>query len=343
MSTNMKKGLAPLRLAGLLSIGVASLGAQAANAQTITGAGATFPYPIYSKWFSAYAQQKGVRINYQSVGSGAGIRQLKNRTVDFGATDAALSNSELRAMPGPVVHIPTVAGAVAVVYNVPGVGKGLRLDGATTADIFQGKIKSWDDARIRALNPGRSLPSRGITIAHRSDGSGTTNIFTSYLKAVSPSWSRGVGAGKTVNWPVGLGGKGNDGVAGIVKQTSGAIGYVELAYAEQNRLAYATLKNKSGRFVAPSVSSVTAAAVGGARALQRDVRSPIVNSSGATAYPISGFTYILLYRNHPRNAAMKQFLTWAIGPGQSYARPLLYAPLPRSIVALNRKTLATIR
>lgn len=330
-----------LSVAGLIGAGL-SLAASPASAQTITGAGATFPYPIYSKWFAAYAKT-GVRINYQSVGSGAGIRQMKARTVDFGASDAPLSNAELRDMPSPVVHIPTVVGAVAIVYNLPGVNSGLKLDAGTLSNIFLGRINRWDAPAIRALNPGVRLPAKNITVAHRSDGSGTTNIFTSYLKAVSPAWSGSVGAGKSVNWPVGLGGKGSDGVSAIVAQTSGAIGYVELSYAAQNRIAVAVMKNRAGRFVAPSVDSVTAAAVGGARAMQRDVRVSIVNAAGANAYPISGFTYILLYKNHPRNAAMKTFLNWAMGPGQSYARPLLYAPLPRSVVALNRKALAGVR
>lgn len=329
-------GLSVLAATGL------SLAAAPVAAQTITGAGATFPYPIYSKWFAAYAKT-GTRINYQSVGSGAGIRQLKARTVDFGASDAPLSNAELRDMPGPVVHIPTVAGAVAVIYNLPGINSGLKLDAGTLSNIFLGRVSRWDDAAIRALNPGVSLPAKSITVAHRSDGSGTTNIFTSYLKAVSPAWSGSVGAGKSVNWPVGLGGKGSDGVSAIVAQTSGAIGYVELSYAAQNRIAVAMLKNRAGRFVMPSVDGVSAAAVGGARAMQRDVRVSIVNAPGAASYPISGFTYILLYKNHPRNAAMKAFLNWALGPGQAYARPLLYAPLPRSVVALDRKILAGVR
>lgn len=331
-----------LSVAGLVGIGL-SLSATSASAQTITGAGATFPYPIYSKWFAAYARSGGARINYQSIGSGAGIRQLKARTVDFGASDAPLSNAEMSAMPAPVVHIPTVAGAVAIVYNLPGINSGLKLDAGTLSKIFLGRIARWDDASIRALNPGVHLPAKSIMVAHRSDGSGTTNIFTNYLKAVSPAWASTVGAGKSVNWPVGLGGKGSDGVAGIVAQTSGTIGYVELAYAAQNHVAVAALKNRAGRFVSPSIDGVTAAAEAGARAMQRDVRVSIVNASGAGAYPISGFTYILLYKNQPKNAAMKQFLNWALGPGQSYARPLLYAPLPRSVVALDRKILAGVR
>lgn len=315
-------------------------------AQNLTGAGATFPYPLYSKWFDAYNKATGVRINYQSIGSGGGIQQLKNQTVDFGATDAPLSNTEMKTMPGAVVHIPTVAGAVAIVYNVRGQGTGLRLDGPTLANIYMGRIRRWNDPAIAALNPGKNLPAQSIAVAHRSDGSGTTNIFTNYLKAVSSSWGQSVGAGKSVDWPTGLGGRGNDGVAGVVKQTPGGIGYVELAYATQNRLAYAAMKNKSGQFVLPSVAGVTAAAVGASKAMQKDVRVSIVNAPGAKTYPISGFTYLLVYKNQNNKAkwaSMSKFMNWAMGPGQRYATPLLYAPLPRSVVRINQAKLRTIR
>jgi phosphate transport system substrate-binding protein len=278
-------------------LAASTLAPQAQAATSLTGAGATFPYPLYSKWFDVYARAKGVQINYQSIGSGGGITQLKNRTVDFGASDAPLSNSDMSAMPGPVVHIPTVAGAVAVAYNVPGLDKGLNLSGDTIAGIFLGQIRRWNDAKIAALNPGKRLPNKAIIVAHRSDGSGTTYIFTNYLKAVSSGWARQVGAGKAVDWPVGLGGKGNDGVAGIVKDQSGSIGYVELAYAVQNHLDYADVKNRSGKFVTPSVASVRAAALSASKAMRRDVRVSIVNAPGAGAYPISGFTYILLYKS----------------------------------------------
>jgi phosphate transport system substrate-binding protein len=315
-------------------------------AQNLTGAGATFPYPLYSKWFDAYNRATGVRINYQSIGSGGGIQQLKNGTVDFGATDAPLSNAEMKTMPGSVVHIPTVAGAVAIVYNVRGMGTGLRLDGATLGNIYLGRIRRWNDPAIAALNPGKNLPSQSIAVAHRSDGSGTTNIFTNYLKAVSPSWRQSVGSGKSVDWPTGIGGRGNDGVAGIVKQTPGGIGYVELAYATQNRLPYAAMRNRSGQFVLPSVAAVNAAAVGASKAMQRDVRVSIVNAPGAKTYPISGFTYLLVYknqRNKAKWAAMSKFLTWSMGPGQRYAAPLLYAPLPRSVVRINQTKLRGIK
>src|SRR3954470_10459507 len=239
-----------------------------AAAQDLTGAGATFPYPLYSKWFSDYAAKTGVKINYQSIGSGGGIRQLSERTVDFGATDAPMSDAELaKAKGGPVLHIPTVLGAVVVTYNVPSLTKPLRLDGATLANVFLGGITKWNDARIAALNPGTKLPASDILVVHRSDGSGTSYVFTDYLSAASPEWATKPGKGKEVQWPVGLGGKGNEGVAGQVKQLPGSIGYVELAYAKQNGLAYADIRNAQGQFVTPSIAAVTAAAAGAAAAL----------------------------------------------------------------------------
>ena len=241
-------------------------------------------------------------------------------------------------MPGAVLHIPTVAGAVVVAYNVPGVRKGLKLTGEVIADMFLGNIKRWNDKRIAALNPGANLPNLPIAVIHRSDGSGTSYIFTSYLSAVSRAWAVRVGTGKSVNWPAGMGGKGNDGVAGIVKQTPGGIGYVELAYATQNKLPYAHVRNRAGKFVEPTIASTTAAAAGSVKAMQKDVRVSIVNAAGDDAYPIAGFTYLLVYQ-HSQNAdngrAIRDFLTWAIHDGQKYASPLLYAPLPREIVALN--------
>ena len=310
----------------------------AAQAQSLTGAGATFPYPIYAKWFDTYKDLTNISINYQAIGSGGGINQLKAGTVDFGASDAALSDAEAAAMPSEVLHIPTVAGAVTVIYNIPGVPKGLKLSGDALADIFQGQITKWDDARLKMLNPGVSLPGTAIVVAHRSDSSGTSSIFTSYLAAVSGEWKNKVGAGKSVNWPAGLGGKGNDGVAAIVKGTKGGIGYVEHAYAVSNKLSYAAIKNRSGKFVGPSLAGVTAAANDGADEMGNDVRVSIINRTGATTYPISGFTYILLYKKDLNSAKGKQvvrFLKWAMGPGQAYAKDLNYAPLPKSVVALN--------
>lgn len=314
-----------------------------ASAQSLNGAGATFPYPLYSKWFASY---NGARINYQPIGSGAGITALKSQTVDFAGSDAPLSNAERRGMPGDVVHLPMTAGAVAVVYNLPGAPRGLKMNGPIIANIFLGQITRWNDARIAAANPGVRLPNKSITVAHRSDGSGTTNIFTNYLSAVSPSWKSQVGAGKAVAWPIGQGGKGNDGVAAIVKGQSGGIGYVELAYAARNGLAYGAVQNRSGAFVLPSVVGVQAAAASASKAISRDVRASIVNQPGARAYPISGFSYILVYernRDAGKTRALKNFLAWANTRGQTYATSLLYAPLPRSVQALNAQKLRNIK
>jgi phosphate transport system substrate-binding protein len=317
-------------------------------AQDLTGAGATFPYPIYSKWFSDYAAKTNVRINYQSIGSGGGIRQLSEQTVDFGATDAPMSDAELaKAKGGPVLHVPTVLGAVVVTYNVPGLTKALRLDGATLADIFLGKITRWNDARIAALNGGAKLPATDILVVHRSDGSGTSYVFTDYLAAVSPDWAAKPGKGKEVQWPVGLGGKGNEGVAGQVKQLPGSIGYVELAYAKQNKLAYADIRNAKGQFVTPTIAAVTAAAAGAAAALPAttDYRVSIVNASGANAYPISSFTWLLVYRNQTDAAKGKKlldFVRWALTEGEKSAASLDYAPLPTSMSKQLLKHLGTV-
>jgi phosphate transport system substrate-binding protein len=303
----------------------------------LTGAGATFPYPLYSKWFDSYSSKTGVKINYQPIGSGGGIRQLSEQTVDFGATDAPMTDEELaKAKGGPVMHIPTVLGAVAVTYNLPQVTQPLKLSGDVVASIFQGQITKWNDPRIAALNPGVSLPVTDILVVHRSDGSGTTYVFTDYLAAVSPAWATKPGKGKELQWPTGLGGKGNDGVAGQVKQTPGAIGYVELAYATQNKLATAQLKNAAGEFIAPSISSATAAAAGAAGNLpaNTDYRVSIVNAKGQGAYPISSFTWIIAYEKQADAAKGKKlvdFLNWALTDGQAMAGPLDYAPLPESM------------
>lgn len=317
-------------------VAATSFAPSVASAQSLSGAGATFPYPLYTKWFDAYNRAAGVQINYQAIGSGGGIAQLKNKTVDFGASDAPLSNADLTTMPGRVVQIPTVAGAVAVVVN--GAPQGIKLSGTVLADIFAGKIRRWNDSQITALNPGLNLPAKAITVAHRSDGSGTTAIFTNFLASASGSWKSSIGAGKSVDWPVGLGGKGNDGVAALVKQTPGSIGYVELAYAIQNRMKYAAIRNKSGRFVLPSVAGAVAAAQGASKATAKDPRAPIVNQGGA-AYPISGYTFILFYKNStstPKGKALVKFLNWAMGPGQKMAPALYYAPLPRAVITNNR-------
>ena len=315
----------------------------------LTGAGATFPYPLYSKWFDTYATKTGVKINYQSIGSGGGIRQLSEQTVDFGATDAPMSDAELaKAKGGAVLHIPTALGAVVVTYNLPGVTKPISLTGELVAAIFQGQVTRWNDARIAAANPDATLPATDILVVHRSDGSGTSFVFTDYLSAVSPAWATKPGKGKEVQWPVGLGGKGNEGVAGQVKQTPGAIGYVELAYAKQNGLSVAMLKNAAGEFVAPSIASVTAAAAAAAAALPAttDYRVSIVNAKGAGAYPISSFTWILVYQKQTDAARRKKlvdFLTWALGDGQALEAPLDYAPLPAAMRTGLVARLATIQ
>jgi phosphate transport system substrate-binding protein len=315
----------------------------------LTGAGATFPNPLYSKWFSDYATKTGVRINYQSIGSGGGIRQLSEQTVDFGATDAPMSDAELaKAKGGPVLHIPTAMGAVVVTYNVPEVTEPLKLTGEVVAAIYQGQITRWNDPRIAALNPAAKLPATDILVVHRSDGSGTTYVFTDYLAAVSPAWAAKPGKGKEVQWPVGLGAKGNEGVAGQVKQTPGAIGYVELAYATQNKLAAAHLRNAAGQWVAPTIASVTAAAAGAVAKLPAgtDYRVSIVNAPGAGAYPISSFTWILAYQKQSDAAKKKKlvdFLRWALTDGQALEAALDYAPLPESLRAGLVQRLDTIQ
>jgi phosphate transport system substrate-binding protein len=315
----------------------------------LTGAGATFPYPIYSKWFADYAARTGVKINYQPIGSGGGIRQLQEQTVDFGASDAPMSDAEMAtAKGGPVQHIPTVLGAVCLTYNVPEITQPLKLSGELVADIFLGKVTKWNDSRIAALNKGVTLPNRDLVVVHRSDGSGTSYIFTDYLSAVSPTWKTSPGKGKDVSWPTGLGAKGNDGVTGQVKQTPGAIGYVELAYARQNKLPTAAIRNSAGQFVAPSIEAVTAAAAGVAQKLppSTDYRVSIVNAPGAQAYPISSFTWILLYKTQPnaeKGKKLLDFLHWALHDGEQTAPSLDYAPLPAAFVSRLESTLATIK
>src|SRR3990170_421259 len=302
---------------------------------TITGAGATFPYPLYSKWFYEYSNaHPEVNFNYQSIGSGGGIRQITEGTVDFGATDAPMTDEEMARLPGPVLHIPTAIGAVAVVYNLGEAGSGLKLTPAVLADIFLGKIPKWNAPRIAALNAGVKLPALDVVVAHRSDGSGTTDIFTNYLDTTSADWKAKVGRGKSVQWPVGLGGKGNEGVAGIVKQTPGAVGYVELAYATQNRMATAALRNREGAYVLPTLESTSAAAAAAARTMPADFRLSLVDAAGSDSYPICGLTWILLYKdqkNEAKGKALVSFLRWALEDGQKMNAPLLYAPIPREV------------
>jgi len=321
--------------------------APAALAAQLNAAGATFPAPLYTKWFSEYRARTGVAINYQAIGSGGGIKNLQEMTVDFGATDGPMSDGELAsARGGRVLHIPTILGAVTVTYNVPGVGTGLRLTPEVLAAIFNGTLRSWDDARIRQLNPAARLPHRGIIVAHRSDGSGTTYIFTDFLSSASSMWRRTIGAGKSVSWPVGLGGRGNEGVAGLVKQTPGAIGYVELAYANQNHLPVAAIRNRAGNFVLPSIESTTAAAAGMELPANSDLRLSIVNGAGADAYPISSFTWIIVYQQMRDRAKARQiadFLTWAVHDGQRFAAGLDYAPLPAAVVAADEAKIRLIQ
>jgi phosphate transport system substrate-binding protein len=313
----------------------------------LTGAGATFPYPLYSKWFDEYAKLTGVKINYQSIGSGGGIRQLSEGTVDFGATDSPMSDAELaKAKYGPILHIPTVLGAVVITYNIPGLSAPLSLTPSVIGDIFAGKITKWNDSRLASLNPGASLPSSDILVVHRSDGSGTTYIFTDYLTTAVPSWKT-IGKGKEVKWPVGLGAKGNEGVAGQVKQTPGAIGYVELAYAKQNSLSVAAVKNKSGKFVIPSVPAVTAAAAGVAKTLppNTDFRISVVDAPGPESYPISSFTWIIVYqhqRDSVKGKKLVDFLNWALTYGEPEAPSLDYAPLPSEMAPMVKAKVATI-
>ena len=314
----------------------------------LTGAGATFPYPIYSKWFADYAKQTGVKINYQSIGSGGGIRQLSEQTVDFGASDSPMSDDEMsKAKGGAVLHIPTVLGAVVITYNIPGLSAPLNLTSGAIADIFSGRITKWSDTRISSINPGARLPSTDILVVHRSDGSGTTFIFTDYLSKAVPAWNSSVGKGKEVKWPTGLGAKGNEGVAGQVKQTPGAIGYVELAYAKQNNLPFAAITNKAGKNILASVPAVTAAAAGAAQSLpaNTDYRLSIVDAPGADSYPISSFTWILVYqqqRDAAKGKKLVDFLNWALTTGESEASSLDYAPLPADMAAKVKARLATV-
>lgn len=315
----------------------------------LTGAGATFPFPLYSRWVRDYGNSTGVRINYQSLGSGAGIRQIAEQTVDFGATDSPMTDQELaQARGGEILHIPTVLGAVAVSYNVAGPQQPLRMSGDVIADIFLGRITRWNDARLVALNAGAALPAQDIVPVHRSDGSGTTFVFSDYLTTVSPAWASGPGRGKELHWPVGLGGKGNEGVAGQLRQTPGSIGYVEVVFANQLGLSVAHVQNAAGQFVPPTPETITAAAEGFAEAMPEDTdfRISIVNAPGDNAYPISSFTWILLYREQPdetKGRHLVDFLRWAVTDGQESAAALDYGPLPERVRELVLRRLETVR
>jgi phosphate transport system substrate-binding protein len=310
----------------------------------INGAGATFPYPIYSKWFAEYNRlHPNIAINYQSIGSGGGVRQLTNRTVFFGASDMPMTDEQLKAAPGPVLHFPAVLGAVVPVFNVQGV-EDLKFSGPVLADIYLGKIKKWNDPALAKLNPGAKLPATDIAVVHRSDGSGTTFIWVDYLAKVSPEFKTKVGVNSSVNWPVGVGGKGNEGVAGLVSQTPGALGYVELIYALQTKSSFGSVQNASGESIKASPDSVTKAAAGAT--IPEDFRVSITNAPGAGAYPIASFTWLLLYQEPSdlaQSRAMVDFVRWATTDGQKFATDLGYAPLPQNVAMRELEALKTIK
>lgn len=316
-----------------------------ASDKELMGAGATFPFPLYSKMFDAYGKEKGVKINYQSVGSGAGQQQLLNKTVDFGASDAFMKDDQLSKAPAPIVHVPIVLGAVVVTFNLEGI-TALKLSGETLVDIFKGKIKKWDDDAIKKDNPDAKLPSKEIQVIHRSDGSGTSSVFTDYLSKVSEDWKKEVGSGTSVNWPAGLGAKGNEGVGGMVKQTPASIGYVELIYALQNSMSMAQLKNKKGNFIAPSLKSTNAAAN---VTIPEDTRVSLTNSESDEGYPIVSFTWLLLYKDQNYNGKTEgkakevlNLVWWMIHEGQQYAEPLSYANLPPEAVKKSEAILKSV-
>ncbi len=311
--------------------------ANPSGALSLQGAGASFPNPLYTKWISEYNKKNpGVKIDYQSIGSGGGIKQITERTVDFGASDAPMTDEQLKAAPKEILHIPTVLGAVVVTYNLAELKEPLNLDGPTTADIFMGTIKKWNDPKIAALNAGVSLPDKDIAVTSRADGSGTTAIFVDYLSKISPEWKEKVGTGTTVKWPVGTSNKGNDGVAGYVKNTPGSVGYVEFIYAKNNGLSSAKMKNSAGKFIEPSLESVTAAADGVATTIPDDLRVSITNAAGESSYPISGFTYLLVYKDQDdavKGKALVDFIAWALKDGEAMAKELVYSPLPPAVLA----------
>ena len=332
----------------LVAVSAACLGPDLANRASaqmlINGAGATFPYPIYSKWFDEYVKvDSSVRFNYQSIGSGGGQKQILAETVDFGASDGPMSDANLAKAPRKLLHIPTVAGADVLTYNLPG-NPQLKMDGPAIVDIFLGKITKWNDARLAQQNPGVTLPDQDIVVVHRSDGSGTTFIWVDYLSSVSKEWETKVGRGTSVNWPAGLGGKGNEGVAGQVKQLPGAVGYVELAYAVQNKLPYASVKNSSGNYIAPTLDSITQALA--AAKIPDDFRFSMVNPAGEKAYPISGCTWLLVYQEQKdaaKGRKLVEFLNWAVEKGESMAESLNYAPLPDSLRQRVLERIKTIK
>jgi len=312
----------------------------------INGAGASFPYPLYSLWIDEYCKRNGnVKINYQSIGSGAGIEQVAKKIIDFGGSDAPMSDEKMNEASGEILHIPTVLGAVAVIYNLPDVGESIKFSPEIVADIFLGRIKKWNDPDLVAVNPGVNLPEREIVVVRRSDGSGTTNIFTDYLSVVSTDWKEQVGKGTSVQWPTGLGAKGSEGLSRQVQATVGSIGYVEVSYALLNKLSYGMIKNKSGVYVAPTIASISAAAAGAAPEMPDDLRVSIVDSPGEKAYPIAGYTYILVYREPNdllKGQALARFLWWAVHDGEMMAAEMYYAPLPPEVVGKVEKKLQSM-
>jgi phosphate transport system substrate-binding protein len=331
----------------LIAAGVMALVTAGACAQNLNGAGATFPYPIYSKWFTEYKQQNpGVQINYQPIGSGGGIRQVTEGTVDFGAADVPMTAEQISAAKVKVIALPTVLGAVVPVYNVPGVNKELNFSGDVIADIYLGKIANWNDPRIVKDNPGVNLPNNPILPVYRSEGSGTTFIFTDYLSKVNADFKSKVGAGAAVKWPTGIGQKGNEGVAGMVRQSPNSFGYVELIYAQQNKMSFGLVKNASGKFVKASTDGVTAAAAAAAKTMPADYRVSITNAAGADAYPISSFTWMLIpvqSKDAAKTKALVGFMNWMLDHGQSEAASLSYAPLPKQVQDMVRKSVSTIK
>ena len=313
---------------------------------TLNGAGATFPYPMYSKWFSEYNKlHSDIQFNYQSIGSGGGIRQVLAGTVDFGATDGPMTDEQLGQAKSKILHIPTVLGADVPAYNIPGVSEELKFTPEVLANIFLGKITSWNDAAIAKANPGVNLPNQPVIVIHRSDGSGTTYIWTDYLSKVSPDWKNQVGKGTSVKWPVGLGGKGNEGVAGMIRQMQGSIGYVELIYAVQNHIAYGSVKNAGGEFVKASLASVTAAAAS-VKTMPADFRVSITNAPGKDAYPIASFTWLLIptpSKDAAKGKMIADFLNWMVEDGQKMTADLSYAPLPESVVAKVKETIKQVK
>jgi phosphate transport system substrate-binding protein len=331
----------------IIAAGTLALVTAVAGAQNINGAGATFPNPIYSKWFSEYSQQhSNVHINYQPIGSGGGIRQVTDGTVDFGASDVTMTDEQLAQAKVKVVALPTVLGAVVPVYNLPGVNKPLNFSGDVIADIYLGKIAKWNDPRIAKDNPGVSLPDKAILPVYRSDGSGTTFIFTDFLAKVSPDWNSKVGRGASIKWPTGIGQKGNEGIAGMVRQAPNSIGYVELIYAIQNKMEFGAVRNSAGKFVQASTAGVTAAAAGAAKNMPPDYRISITNAPGPDSYPISSFTWLLIPTHSADPAKAKvlaEFMGWMLDHGQAEAAALTYAPLPKQVQDMVRKSIANIK